>query len=168
MVASIASIAGVLTQIAACTDPYADDATTPVPERTGPGDTATAETENANEGADANVPCEIRAPACDLGTCKKIVIRAGGPGPGTEFPFAITTDATRVFFVTQSPPGDAYNGSGMARIVRAKKDGAAPAETIASAQNRATILTLADGFVYWAAHSDPDAAIAPSVWWTVK
>jgi hypothetical protein len=68
-----------------------------------------------------------------------------------EYPFAIVTDETNVYWIAQSAGdgGDAYNGSGLARVLRGAKVPGMPFE-IASQQAQTTTLVLDGDFAYWA------------------
>lgn len=116
-----------------------------------PADAAAPVADAGDAEASAEGACRApRAPSCEPAQCAQRELHASAGG----YPFGIATDAAYVYWLEQRAPGDAYNGTGTATLLRTKRDGGGAPLLLASSQAQATALALAGGFLYWATY-DP-------------
>jgi hypothetical protein len=90
-------------------------------------------------------------PGCSLASCtQKPLYVPDAPA----WPWAMVTDTAFVYWIEQrGVPLDAYNGNGVARVMRVDRVGSQAQErasTLVGDQQAATALTLLRGYLYWA------------------
>jgi len=68
-----------------------------------------------------------------------------------EVVFAVRTDADAVYWLAQpsDPENKGYNGQGIARVMRVRKSGGAPADVLVEGQPLTTRLVLDGEWIYW-------------------
>lgn len=152
--------------LASCSSFAGSDPADAAPE----GGTADVVTEPADTGTDADGGPPLANPGCSLPGAASAPPTAwpesklvtAGPVV-TGFPFQITTDATHVYWASQSSPDgsavdDAYNGNAVGSVYRVPKKGGSVV-TIASGAAGVQAVALEGEQVYWATYTSNVATI---------
>lgn len=117
-----------------------------------------AEAAGEAEGGDATVALDGSNPpaiTCVEGTTKPpagLAVQQLFAPQSEGYPFGLSTDATHVIWIVQSPGDAAFDpigGNGNARVLRVPKTGATTAQELARDQPGAVAVQVDEGFAYW-------------------